>query len=130
MSYKKNKQKMKNPIIEFIKSFSVGSVTFVLLIAISSLIIMNFDFPDKYLSAFVFAASAIAAFTTGLFASTTVKQNRLLFGMINIVVITVIHFLVLLCFNNVSLSSRIYLIFPLSLTLGFLGCLTGIKTKK
>lgn len=115
---------------KYITAIFAGLFTFIVILTISSFIIINISIPTEYLFAFVLLSSGISAIFGSVF-SCFLQTSKLLFsGMFVSAILAIIEFLVLLCFNNVSLSNFIYLLFPVVIVAGFLGCIIAINVKK
>lgn len=127
----KIKRKTQNSLIKNCSiAFLTGFFIFVLLLIVSSFLILNIVIEYRYLYLFVMFATAVSALFCALFSSIFAEKNRLATGMIVTVSLIIAEFIILLCFNNISLSNNIYFLFPVSIVFGFIGCIIGINKKK
>ncbi len=133
MQKRKNKRIVK-PIIDSIprnllNSTIFGIISFILFLAIFSLVLLKTDISSDKFYILVLISSGISVLVGSLAASIYVKKNKLLVGLISTITVNVIEFLILLCFNNAELSVKIYFMFPIGLILGFIGCVIGSNIK-
>lgn len=115
---------------KFITALLSGLFAFFVILTISSFIIINVSIPTEYFFAFVLLASGISSISGALFSCILLSSKLLLTGMTTSSILAIIEFLILMCFNNISLSGFIYLLFPVVIFSGFLGCVIGINIKK
>lgn len=133
MSYTdfKIKRKTENGLLKsFLVSLLIGLFTFVIILAVSSLIILNVSIEYEYLYFFVLIAAGVSALICAVSACLFIKDKRLLIGMGVSVVLAITEFVLLICFNNISLSNNVYFMFPIVIFFGFIGCVIGTNIKK
>ena len=108
-----------------------GLLMFVIVLIISSFLIMNVLIPTDNLYLFVLLASGLSAISCSVFTCFLHKHRLLFFSMILTAILAIIEFLILLCFNNLSLSAYVYLLFPVVIICSFLSCvlITNVKKK-
>ena len=108
-----------------------GFLVFIMTLAISSFFIMNVLIPTEYLYLFVLLASGLSAISCSTLICFLQKHRLLFFSMILTTILAIIEFLILLCFNNLSLSAYVYLLFPVVIICSFLSCvlITNVKKK-
>lgn len=111
-------------------SLAIGIILFIIVLSASSLIMLNVAIDSEYLFLFVLIASGISALFSAFSSSLMLKNKRLIIGISISVVLAVFEFLILLCFNNASLSNLVYLIFPIMIFCGFTGYVIGTNIKK
>lgn len=126
----KRKKRSSNPASEIIISVLFGNIIFSIMLSVFAILIMNISVKSEYLFLFIIASSALAIFISAIYSSRKISKNRLLSGMISGTIIVLIHFLIILCFNNAQLAMRTYFIFPSAILSSFLGSITGINTVK
>ena len=127
-----NKVNVKNGTINhMLKGFIAGLLSFIILIAVFSLVVLKSSIPEKYFFILVLAASAVSSLIGSLAACFKNKSKNLIIGMSVAIILLLTEFIILLCFNNANLSNSVYLMFPSALALGFIGCIIGanIRTK-
>ena len=133
MPYSDSKIKSRNnanPIKTCSIAYITGFFIFILTLASASFFVLNIPIESRHLHYFVMIATAVSAFVASLFSSLLVAKNRLGIGMGISLFLVISEFLVLLCFNNISLSGSIYVLFPIAIFFGFTGCIIGINIKK
>lgn len=133
MPYSDSKIKSRNktnPFKTCAIAYTTGVFIFILTLAAASIFILNMAVESEHLHYFVMIATAVSAFVASLFSSLLVAKNRLGIGMGISLFLVISEFLVLLCFNNISLSGSIYVLFPIAIFFGFTGCIIGINIKK
>lgn len=127
----KIKRKTQNGLVKNCSvAFLTGFFIFILILTVESLIILSIQIEYKYLHFFVMIATAVSALFCAVFSCVFAGKNRLLTGMSVTFVLSITEFIVLLCFNNISLSYNIYFLFPIAIFSGFTGCIIGINLKK
>lgn len=124
------KNKNRNAFSNILKGFGAGLFTFLLLLSIFSLLIMKADIQNRYFYILILISAAISSFS-GAFTSAFLQQkSRLIISSITSLCILLFTFILTLCFNNASMSVKIYLIIPAALISGFIGSLTGANIRK
>lgn len=113
-----------------LKGASAGLISFVIALALSSLIVINSNITTNSFYIIVLIASALAAVLCAIITALSSAKNRLVTGMVAVIIITLIQFLILLCFNNADLSVKIYYMFPIDVAAGFLGCIAGSNIRR
>ncbi|MBQ8209698.1 MAG: TIGR04086 family membrane protein [Clostridia bacterium] len=132
---KSKKQKRNKPDSNSIfKCFLIGLisglVSFVVFLAVFSIVILNTDIPTTYFFIMVLIASGISSIVCAAGASISSSKNKLIIGMLCSITVIIIQFVILLCFNNADLSSKIYLMFPADIVAGFIGCVIGANIRR
>lgn len=107
-----------------------GVLTFVTFLAVFSVLIMNVNIDKNYLFLFVLISSGVSAFISSIAVCRLSSQKKLVFSLAVAIVLSVAEFLVMLCFNNASLSNLVYLLFPVAIIFGFVGCVAGMNIRK
>lgn len=134
MSYSEIKTKRKKSERGVVKSallsLSFGIFAFIAVLSISSILILNISIQSEYLYLFVLAAAGFSALVEAIIMCMFIKNKRLIFGLGLSASLSVCQFLILLCFNNASLSNTIYILFPIVIFCGFIGCVIGTNIKK
>lgn len=133
MSYSdlKIKRKAQNGLMKICSvAFLIGFFIFILILTVSSFIILSIPAEYKHLHIFVMIATALSALFCAVFSCVSVGKNRLITGMSVTMMLSITEFIVLLCFNNISLSYNIYFLFPIAIFFGFVGSVIGINVKK
>lgn len=110
---------------------SFGFLIFIIVLIISSFLIMNILMPTEHLYLFVLLASGLSSISCTAFTCFSQKHRLLFFSMISTAILAIIEFLILLCFNNLSLSAYVYFLFPIVILCSFLSCvlITNVKKK-
>jgi len=126
----KKSKKESSVLKKILTALFAGLFAFIAILTISSFIIINISISPEYLFAFVLLASGISAIIGSVFSCMLQTSKLLFFGMLISAILAIFEFLLLLCFNNISLSNHIYLLFPVVILSGFFGCVLGINIKK
>lgn len=127
----KTKNKSNSTILsKILYSTITGILIFVILLAVSSLLILNIFIPSEYLYILILIASGLSVITGSAFGSFTANTKKLFFGMAVALTLTVIEFILLLCFNNIAISEKIIMILPVSVISGFIGSVAGANIIK
>lgn len=127
----KTKSKSNGTILSrILYSVIAGILIFVILLAVSSLLILNIFIPSEYLYILILISSGISVITGAATGSFLAPAKRLFFGMAVTLTLTVIEFTLLLCFNNIEISSNIIIILPVAVIAGFIGSVTGVNIIK
>ena len=124
---KLNNKKNINPVINIFLSIIIGNFIFIFLIALSALVIINIKINTSYLYLFVIFASSLGIFSASFITSRKSANKKFICGTAAAIILTIIHFLILLCFNNSDLAIKTYIIFPINMLTGTLGTLSGIN---
>ena len=127
----KTKNKSNSTILsKILYSTITGILIFVILLAVSSLLILNIFIPSEYLYILILIASGLSVIAGSAFGSFTANTKKLFFGMAVALTLTVIEFVLLLCFNNIAISEKIIMILPVSVISGFIGSVAGVNIIK
>lgn len=113
-----------------LKGVMTGVISYIVLLSIFSLIILKTNIPSNLFFIFILISIGISVFIGSTFSSFIAKKSRFLNGMLTDVILIVIDFVLLLCFNNASLSVKIYLIIPVAIIFGFFGSAIGSNIRK
>lgn len=113
-----------------ILSLLIGIISFVAVLAIFSVLILNVYIETGYLYLFVLIGAGISSFTTTVSICRFTLQKKLILSLSASVLLAIIEFLIILCFNNASLSNFVYLLFPIVIIFGFTGCVIGTNIRK
>ncbi len=119
-----------NSISVIMMSVFLSFAVFVFMLIIFSFYIMKTHTQISVLQLFVIIASGISTLFSGFLSSYAIKSKKLIFGMLSGIFVAVCEFLILLCFNNASLTWQVYFLIPVAIITSFVGCLTGINIKK
>lgn len=111
-------------------ALSAGFLTFITSLIISSFLIMNVLIPTEHLYLFVLLSSGLSAILCSALTCFLQKNKLLFFSMTLTAILAIIEFLILLCFNNLSLSVYVYLLFPVVILCSFFSCLLFINVKR
>ena len=126
----KNIKKESSVAKKSILSLFFGLVAFIFALVISSFIIMNIYIPSEYIFIFVLIASGISAILCATMMCVLQKHRVLILSMIISVILSIIEFLILLCFNNINLSGYVYLLFPIVIFFSFVTNVVVLNIKK
>lgn len=127
----KIKRKNENGVLKnLLISLMIGMIAFIGMMTVVSLIILNIAISQEYIYILVLIASGFSSLLGAAFACVFATGKRLITGMGLSVALAIIEFVLLLCFNNISLSNNIYFLLPTVIIFGFLGCLIGSNIKK
>lgn len=107
-----------------------GVPAYVACLSVFSLIILKTNILEQYFFLMTLCCGGLSSFAGSLFASRKAGSKKLLSGMFTAVFLLIAEFLLLLCFNKADMSNYIYLMFPISLLLGFIGCVIGTNIRK
>lgn len=107
-----------------------GIVSFAIMLSVFSIVIMNYHTANSMLQFYVLICSGVSSLIVSLAASMSVKTKRLIYGMAVAIVTGITEFLILLCFNNSGLTGQVYILFPIVIVMGFVGCVIGTNIKK
>ena len=128
-SAKKQTGSREVPVAVFSGALS-GVIAFIVFLSAFSLMILKTNIPEQYFFLMTLVCGGLSSFIGSLFASRKAGSKKLLCGMFTAVFLLIAEFLLLLCFNKASMSNYIYLMFPISLFLGFIGCVIGTNIRK
>lgn len=127
---KKQKRSVNNSFASaLVKGSLLGMAVFIVFLAIFSLVIIKSDIANHNFYILVLISSAVAALLSATTASCIASRARLIVGMLAVIIITLVQFFVLLCFNNSALSVKVYFMFPIDIVSGFLGCIAGTNIR-
>ena len=126
---KKTKREINNLTVLSLSVF-ISFLVFVFMLAVFSVIVMKNHTENSLLQVYVIISSGVSTLFAGLICSYSVKTKRLIYGMFSGIFVVICQFLILLCFNNVSMSWHIYFLIPVAIITSFSGCLAGINIKK
>lgn len=107
-----------------------GVVVFVVCLSVFSLLILKINIPEEYFFLMMLVCGALSSLTGSLRASLKAGRKKLFSGMVTALFLLIVEFLLLLCFNKAGMSNLIYLMFPVSLVFGFIGCIIGSNIRK
>lgn len=113
-----------------LKGIICGLTVFILILAVSSLIVLDTDIKSSFFFVLILINVGISSFAGASVTAICAKKSRLIISMFTVLILLSIIFLLLLCFNNASLSVRIYLIVPTSILSGFIGGVTGSNIRR
>ena len=113
-----------------LKGMMAGIVSFTVFLAIFSLVILKTDIESRLFFIFILITVGLSAFIGSFFTSAAAKKTRLLNGLLTTLILLVLEFILLLCFNNASLSVKVYLMIPIGILLGFIGGALGSNLRK
>lgn len=125
MHKNRNKPLVNFAISSIFKGLISGITTFTVFLSVFSLIILNTEVSASLLFVFVLISGGISSFFCALVSALSAKKSRLILAQISSLILLVTEFIFLLCFNNASLSVKIYLIAPIALFLGLVGGIMG-----
>ena len=108
----------------------IGIAIFIILLAVSSLLILNINIQSDRLYILILVTSRISVIVGATCGSFTASGKRLISGMTVTLILTVIEFVLLSCFNNIAISNKIIIIFPIAVISGFIGSITGTNVIK
>ena len=127
----KQKNKSNNNVVsKILYSAITGIVVFIILLAVSSLLILNILIPSERLYILILVASGISVIIGSACGSFTAYGRKLFFGMTVTLILTVIEFILLLCINNIAISINIIMMLPVSVISGLIGSVTGANIIK
>ncbi len=107
-----------------------GVIAFIICLSAFSLIILKTNISEQYFFLMTLVCGGLSSFVGSLFAVRKAGSKKLPCGMFTAVFLLIVEFLLLLCFNKATMSNYIYLMFPISLFFGFIGCVIGINIRK
>ena len=119
-----------NVLKKVLISFFIGVISFVFLLAVSSLILLKVNIRSEFMYIIVLISSSISSLISAAAACLFASGKRLITGMVIALILTITEFLLILCFNNANLSDNIYLMLPSAITAGFVGCVLGSNIRK
>ena len=126
----KNIKKESSVVKKSIFALLFGLLAFIFTLMISSFIIMNIYIPSEYIFIFVLIASGISAILCASIMCVLQKYRVLILSMIISVILSIIEFLILLCFNNINISGYVYLLFPIVIFFSFITNVVVLNIKK
>lgn len=124
---KKNKKIKHRKVVNYsltgsiLRGVIIGIIGFVFFLSIFSILILIFNIPSDNFIVMVLVASALSVIVSFLTVSNLICNNKLIAGMLSVFIVTIIQFFILLCFNNIDLSVKVYLMFPVNLVVAFIG---------
>ena len=131
---KNNKKKTKSASsslpMAVLKGFIAGVAAYLILIMISSAVILNVSIQNKYLFLFMLASAGVSAIVGSSLTAKSAPSKKLPLGMAASVILLILQMIILMCFNNASMSNLVYLNIPVNLILGFIGCIIGSNIRK
>lgn len=123
----KRKKITYNPIINITINTVIGNILFVIFICLSAVIITKYPVNSELLFLFIITSSSLGSLFSGFLSARKAEKNKLLTGCIASIMLTIIHFIIILCFNNASLAMKTYIIFPCDIITGIIGTIAGIN---
>lgn len=127
---KKNIKQESSTARKSLISLFIGLCSFITVLIISSFVIMNVSIQAEYLFIFVLTASGISAIVCSTSVCIQQKHRILVFSVIISLILAIIEFLIILCFNNVRFSHYVYLLFPIMILCSFISCIIVLNLKK
>lgn len=131
---KNNKKKTKTTSsslpLAVLKGFIAGMAAYLILIMISSAVILNVSIQNKYLFLFMLASAGVSAVVGSALTAKSAPSKKLPLGMAASVILLILQMIILMCFNNTSMSNLVYLNIPVNLIFGFIGCIIGSNIRK
>lgn len=119
-------QSSANPTLKgILRGFIAGITCFIISTSICSLVILKNEIRQDLFFIFVLICAGISSFFCALITASSVKKSRLIFALASAVVLLITEFTVLLCFNNASLSVKVYLIVPVMILFAVFGGIIG-----
>lgn len=113
-----------------LKGLITGITTFLVVLAVFSLIILKTDISGSLFYIFVLITVGLSAFFGSFVTAVCAKKSRLIIAMFTALFLLSMSFILLLCFNNASLSVKIYLSAPIAVLFGFIGGVTGSNIRR
>ena len=120
----------KKPVITICFSVMAGIIIFILFYIILSFLILNIIIKKDYLYLFNFAISSVAVFISSFISSVRANNRKLIKGLLAGIVLLLLIFVIYFIANSYTLSLKLFIIVPVSLIFSFLGCVTGINSKR
>lgn len=127
---KSKNTKSSSAFINILKGLITGLLIFFLFLSVFSITIINTDISDRYLYLFILISSAFSEFSGSFITGLFQRKSRVIIATTTSIILLIFTFILLLCFNNASLSVRIYLLIPVALVFGFTGSLAGANSRK
>ena len=112
------------------KSVLIGIFGFVIFLAIFSIVILESDFFGDKFFIMVLIASFLSVMIASITSSVLIKKGKFVAGMFSAIIITIAEFIVFLCFNNIDLSVKVYLMFPIDIISGVIGSVAGSNIRR
>lgn len=131
----KNKVKSKNHSANSITKNTLlgvigGFIIFIIATICFSAIVLKTTIDNKIFFIFVLISACLSSTIGSFITAITAKKTRFLNGMLSTLLITGAEFIILLCFNNSSLSLKIYFLIPINIFTGFIGSAIGSNIQK
>lgn len=126
----KTKKINQNPATYFLISIMTGLAVFIILLSVCSFIVLRVSINKEYLFFINYAICAISIFTTSFMSAYKAVNKKLIKGLIASVVLTIIFTLIFFTINKYAITLKMLLIIAVCLISGFIGCVTGINSKR
>ena len=129
---KNNKKKTKGTSLPMalLKGFIAGMAVYLILMMISSAVILNVSIQNKYLFLFMLASASVSAMVGSSLTAKSASSKKLPLGIATSVILLILQMIILMCFNNTSMSNLVYINIPVNLIFGFIGCIIGSNIRK
>ncbi len=127
MSEIRIRNKKNNPVTDIIIGLLIGTGVFMVFLCLSALVITKVQINSNYLFILIIISSAISSLFTSFYTSHVTNKNKLIFGVASSVILILMHFIIILCFNNSNLALKTYLIFPADIITALIGAIAGIN---
>lgn len=116
--------------ISLIKGILSGIAGYVIFLALFSVVILKSNISNDNYFIMVLISSCVSSVVAAVVSSISIQKSKLVTGMLSTIIVTIIQFIILLCFNNIDLSVKVYLMFPINIVIGFLGSIIGTNIKR
>ena len=123
------KVKLQSPFINIIVLYVAGISLFLTILAFFTVVIMNVDTSHTLMQIYVISDAGIVSFIISLVSCMVFQSKRLVCGMIISVMTGISELLLLISFNNANMDARFYIMIPVILVFGFVGCVSGCNIR-